>query len=297
MEIYKDKEWLQTQLSKFLSEREMAQIAKCSQTTIGKYLDKYSLRRDSRYSKIAQVGKNRNLQDIKSFADVAIKSLREKFSPTAEDIINGHLLADGDISFRHNRLSIKSKHKEYLGYLLDLMEKNNIFCSGVALNHHGGGNFTIRGKTYIQNPIWTIDTLSYDGFIAIHKKWYRDANGEDYKNGLAQNRKYIKIVPKDIEINKNTLLWWHIGDGTYYKRKDRPNTHHLSLATNGFSTEDLNFLVNKLKEKKINSRYYKEKRIYITDKVSIKIFFDIIGKCPDTISHIFGYKWPQSMVL
>jgi hypothetical protein len=56
-----------------------------------------------------------------------------------------------------------------------------------------------------------------------------------------------KIVPSDIKIDKDMLLWWYIGDGYLCRKKARPNYRRIELATDSFSQNEIFNLIGLLK--------------------------------------------------
>lgn len=77
-----------------------------------------------------------------------------------------------------------------------------------------------------------------------------------------------KIVPKDIEITKDMLLWWYIGDGHLRRKKGRPNYRNVGLATMSFSNDEVDILIRKLKLFIGDNSIYKDNRncIYIASQ-------------------------------
>ena len=56
-----------------------------------------------------------------------------------------------------------------------------------------------------------------------------------------------KIIPKDIQISKDMLLWWYIGDGHLRRKKSRPNYRRVELATDSFKEKDILNVIEKVK--------------------------------------------------
>ena len=75
-------------------------------------------------------------------------------------------------------------------------------------------------------------SLSDSFFTNQYHRWY--PNGK-------------KIVPKDIEVDKEMLLWWYIGDGCLIRKKARPKWRRANLATNSFDPVEVFNLIDKLK--------------------------------------------------
>lgn len=85
-----------------------------------------------------------------------------------------------------------------------------------------------------------------DEFLTMqYSRWYPDGK---------------KIVPTDIEIDKDMLLWWYIGDGHLRRKKNRPNFRNVGLATMSFSNNDVDILIDKLKIFLGEESIYKDNR-------------------------------------
>lgn len=102
------------------------------------------------------------------------------------------------------------------------------------------------GKTYVQNRI---TTKVSDYLTSIYPLWYN--NGK-------------KVVPEDLAINSEVLLWWYLGDGHLHKKKNRPNYRRICLSTDSFSDEEIQRLIELLQDMLGDSSIYEEhKRIMI----------------------------------
>ncbi len=93
-----------------------------------------------------------------------------------------------------------------------------------------------------------------------------------------------KIVPKDIKIDRDMLLWWYIGDGFLYKKKSRPNYRRAYLATDSFSIKDVNFLIGKLKN------FFKEENTIAREKRDNEIYFGCKALCK--FANLLGSESP-----
>lgn len=82
-----------------------------------------------------------------------------------------------------------------------------------------------------------------------------------------------KIVPRDIDLSDEMLLWWYLGDGTLHRRKSRPNYRRIMFCTDSFSVEDNEFLISKLKDR------FGDKSIYL-ERNEIAVSSDaLVGLC------------------
>ena len=99
-----------------------------------------------------------------------------------------------------------------------------------------------------------------------------------------------KIVPRNLVVSKDCLLYWFLSDGSieFSNRRRFPKSKfmRIRLATDGFDNQDNEVLINKLKEIGIEA-IYRAKRLYIRSK-SNERFFNMLGKPP---INCYKYKW------
>lgn len=86
-----------------------------------------------------------------------------------------------------------------------------------------------------------------------------------------------KIVPKDLRLSDQCLLWWYIGDGHLCRKKSRPNYRRIVLAVNGFIKSDRMFLINLLKRRLGVDGVYAEAKHIIIARQALCKFIEIIG--------------------
>lgn len=207
------------------------------------------------------------------------KSNHVNLSKDLLEFLNGELLGDGNLSKIQNkelvtsaRYNHGSKYREYLRWLNDKLVGFGVKQSGKIVERYG---FAPKSK----RAYWSYRyaSKSYVELANLYLKWY--PNGK-------------KIVPKDIKLTPVTVRQWYIGDGHFGKG----NSYHLEIATCGFTSSDVEFLVNKLKGINIDCHRTNDNRIFIGIS-SINVFFDYIGNCPREIKDIYGYKWPDKLAI
>ena len=185
-------------------------------------------------------------------------------SQKAKDFINGELLGDGTViqrSIYSAYYSHGSKYKEYLEWLIENFQSWGIECMQIR-------------KRECENYIgYYFATHDYPTFIEFRKRFY--PNGK-------------KIIPKNINLSPIVLRQFYIGDGGLIKSKS--GKFSIKLYTYGFSIKDVLFLMVKLKELGIETTRQKSNIIHIGVKSAPK-YLDYIGKCPEEIKDIYGYKW------
>ena len=218
-----------------------------------------------------------------------------------KDIIEGCLLGDGCIENKVDKyfyFKVSARDEKFVEWIKQLLENFNIHC---WISHE-------NKKLYSAG--FYINTCSYNELLLLERKWYK--KGE---------KRRIKIVPSDLKLTPTTLLFWYLGDGSLIRRKDdTARVPHISLATNSFSKEEVEFLKNRLKEdlglnfyivsnttstgfrKTIKTEY--TLRSKVQDGTPFK-FFKLIGlECPKEIAncitgskggslHYFKDKWPN----
>jgi hypothetical protein len=219
------------------------------------------------------------------------------------EIINGTLLGDACIQFDNY------KYKKYFSYKLSARDRNFLEWVKLLFEKSELSNCWISVEN--KNPTkfalyFYINSCPYKQLLKLRNKWYTQVNG-----------KTKKIIPRDLQLNSTVLLHWYLGDGSLIRRKnDSDRVPFIVLATNTFSKEDIDFLIQKLKELNLNfypvkykSGFTKKESGYClysnTQDGTPFRFFKLIGKCPKEISNcstgrkgiyheekFFKDKWP-----
>lgn len=206
-------------------------------------------------------------------------------SSEALEFLRGELLGDGHLeriqwssSYRHN-----SKHKEYLEWLSKELARFGINQSGKVLKHEATS--CCKGKTF-QYTSFSYQSRYYIDLKLLWQLWYRPAMKEEKDRG----RRFIKVVPKDLELTSLVLRQWYLGDGypQYYRNK----RNGLGLSTQGFSRREVRFLADLLENLGLTASVHADNEIYVFAR-SVNYFLDYIGPCPKEIRSIFGYKWNE----
>lgn len=211
-----------------------------------------------------------------------------------KSVIDGCLLGDAglychskdsDDSFPFFRkTNIYYDHIKYVGQILFPEKWEERITDGTNNGLYGEGR------------IFTLCSLTHTELLPFFNRWYPESNN------------YKKIIPNDIEINKDVLLHWFLDDGysvlTHRKYQDRPQYNkdvvRVSFATQSFELKELEMLSKKIYNKfslKIVPRYHQrngkiegsgyEMTLYEA-KEQVKLFYNIIGSPPvDSLA----YKW------
>lgn len=216
-----------------------------------------------------------------------------------QDIIHGTLLGDASIGVTSGK---------YFNYKHIAKDKRYLEWQSKFLQRHG-----ITGCIGIDNKINGIHRLGFyinskkDDFLdSLHSRWYKKKNGRN-----------VKFVPKNIKITSTVLFHWYLGDGSLIRPKYN-RIPRIVLATNNFSRQDIDFLIEKLRDMELN--FYPSLcfsgfkggtecgyvMISRTSEGTPFRFFKIIGfECPKEIedcftgnkgrgskTHYFKDKWP-----
>lgn len=191
----------------------------------------------------------------------------------SKEFIYGELLGDGNLSPWKNisaRYTHGSQHKKYLEWLSEILNKFGLEQSGK-----------------INEIIYKIKTGEYIGY-KYQSRYYRELSSL-YK---AWYPKGTKHVPNDIELTPLMVRQWYIGDGCLVKSKEA--NPWIQLSTEAFDLRDINILIDKLLKLGIKSNHViSNNRIHIST-YSTNRFIDYIGRCPENLKDIYGYKWPTT---
>lgn len=184
-------------------------------------------------------------------------------TPKLLEIINGQLLGDANLcAYTQYSACFRwgQKHNEYIQYIKGTFANCGI-DGGIIRKNKDRNNYRFQ-------------TCSYPEFYPLREKWYPSGK---------------KIVPRDIELTRDTCLHWYLGDGGINNKKNRRS--FITLATCCFPEKDVEFLVEKLKDLGFNAarQLYKNKIIIYISTYSTEDFLNYIGKkCP---VECYNYRW------
>lgn len=241
MKKYKNRIWLNGQYWKNeLSAIQIGKLCGCNDMTIRNWLKRLNIKTRSR-----------------SEANHLRQANHCDLSNKARQWIDGELLGDGCLYQRSKysaRFSYASKYLEYINYVSEILESFGIKQAGkIHKRYHKKYNCYTYGYC----------SLDYSELLLIKQRWYP---------------KGYKIIPRDLRLTPRVLRQEMIGDGNLSHRSG--GKPYIRLATNGFSVEDVNWLVNQLNKLSFKStRHSSENTIHISTK-STKQFLNYIGKSP-----------------
>lgn len=185
-----------------------------------------------------------------------------------QKILEGCLLGDGYMGIGKNgknpEFTYSSSSKQHAEFVHSHLKS---YCTENYQKVKRNEYFDKRtNKTYVR---YWFRTKCLEIFNTIYNRFYVDK---------------IKIIPKDLDVDKNVLLFWYIGDGEL-----ESNYGHVKLHTNSFTKNEVIFLCDKLKI--FNARpSWKEDEQYIISipRNKVKLFLEYVGKCPFTD---YLHKW------
>lgn len=192
----------------------------------------------------------------------AVLDYRKSFLDQSSDFIDGFLLGDGHVSKKNCHISWSVKYQEFSDYIKNNLRDYNPndsrrFQKDVRCKN--GGYYTSRGNT-----------KCHPDLVLQRARWYKDK----------------KIVPRDVSLSPTSLMIWYLGDGTL-------TNYGVTLSTDNFKNDDVDFLITKLYQIGISSnrRSHVGAPVIAVNSAGRKVFFDYIGwtspvKC-------YEYKFPK----
>ena len=175
------------------------------------------------------------------------------------DWIDGFLLGDGCISFRHGdymgaRFTMGSSCKRWVEYAMS------------GLSDYGNVNpkLAVEAGANERNPndCWQSRTLTHPDIVAQARRWYPDGT---------------KHVPQDVVVSPCSLLLWYLGDGSFHYTPEG-NMSLLRLATCAFAPGEVEgILIPKLGALGIEATRHKCKNDIYVRAPSIRRFFSVVG--------------------
>lgn len=205
------------------------------------------------------------------------------------EILNGSLLGDGCISTNflgHYKFQVGQSRDDHFGadkysYLYWYAKEFCIYgCSIRPKTTQANGILKKIGKKseYYQ---YVFNTVNNDVWRELEGKWYVPRTDHYWFRRR-------KIVPQDLRLTPLTLCIWHMDDGS-----NNPKDANIELNTQGFTTEEVDFLIERLsKDLGIESHKKKTKKsgqwkIYV-GRGSYFDFIDMIK--PHVAWDCFKYK-------
>lgn len=207
-------------------------------------------------------------------------------SARQSEIITGSLLGDGCIVKNENRFHFqigqsKFDHidfdkRSYLTFYESEFEDFGTFVSEETIKPSG---FLLEYGKQDSYYRYTFRLKSLPYWQKCEKNWYVSRHDHHYF-------KRRKIVPSNIRLSPLTLTIWHMEDGC-----NNPKDANIELNTQGFTRDEVNFLIEKLKQDLGITSW--EKRDHYNYKIFVgrKSYFDFIEMIKPNIAwDCFTYK-------
>lgn len=234
--------------------------------------------------------------EIRSVKEATYKAIgcktRAELSNNQLDIFNGLMLSDGCLS-----VSGSSVNANYIQTTIDKEFAENVahvfhnLSSKIYLNDKSNKREKlINGKLVNQKDLYHVSTKRNLTLTDLYYKWYKNN---------------IRIVPKDIIINPLTLLYWFYGDGTSWQSKKHNYSSSISLCTNNFQKEEVDFLNEKLHSLNIKGNVYKSSNVTSKDNIGYVItiydkyarlnFYNYIEDYHNVSAFDYKFKYPLNI--
>lgn len=264
---YTNKAWLQRQYEKLRkSTPKIAAEIGCSQFVIRKWLKRFEI-------------PVRGLAEAIQLA----KSNHVFLTVKAKEFLYGELLSDGHLD-HYNRpssaYSRNSKHESYLKWTSNELTRFGIEQCGKIRRYDSFVKSRSSGKLFSYVD-FNYGSRNYIELKDLWEKWYRPATQEERE----KDRKFIKIVPKDLKLTPLICRQWYIGDG-------HSQGGGIFLCTECFSVHEVNFLMDQLIGLGFKGTRTTTNRIYISVR-SAPNFLNYVGPCP---VKCYEYKWSTKRI-
>jgi DNA-binding MarR family transcriptional regulator len=208
------------------------------------------------------------------------------FTQIQKQIIDGSLLGDGTIwtnfttpnnKFQKPQSKLDHRGCDKQSYMDWHMKAFGHYSSSVKPNSFKG----VNGKIYHR---YTFTTHMDVVWNEVDERWYQIEL-------VNRKVKRTKIIPQDLKLTPLTLCVWHMDDGC-----NNPKDANIELNTQGFTVEEVDFLIDRLDEDlSVKSHKKKEKRDQYKIYVGHKSYFDFMEMIKPHISwDCFRYKTDTS---
>ncbi len=197
---------------------------------------------------------------------------RNTFCLTAYEaaIVDGILLSDGCISkgqkAKNYQLILTSVKRDYIEFVKSQLS------FGTRVDKKKSHESVILGQKVKCKESFDLRTPSSPTFTKLRHEWYPDGK---------------KKVPKNLRFSPVTVFHWYLGDGNL------DNTKGITLCTECFDNDDLEYFIEGLKQIGVNAKINKRKRIEVPNNW-VWEFLEYIGKCS---VKSMAYKWDSIVTM
>lgn len=185
-----------------------------------------------------------------------------------KDIFDGLMLGDGYLLLKKGAKNAIYGHSckeiDYLHWLVQCIDGCE-FSQNKKIYEKDNG--------YRTGSVFQMYTRANPWLTEQRHRWYPDG---------------VKIVPRDVILNRDTLRHWYIGDGCL--DSDKLYLRQITISSHSFSYDDRAFLCSQIEDLGFRVSNRKNGLICIS-KSSVKPFLDYIG--PPEVP-CYNYKWDLS---
>lgn len=195
------------------------------------------------------------------------------------EIMNGLLLGNGCIINEKNkyfRLKVTAKDKKLLEWIEKILKEK---LDSTDLEYSTYFTHDKRNDTY------SLYVGRLKILVELEKNWYIKL----------PNGKRFKVLPRNIELTPLTMLLWYIGDGSLIRHKNPNRVPWIVLATNNFSKEDVDFLIDKLKQLDMNFYAVRMKSGFHGNYAGYSLFARAGDATPFNFFKYIGLKPPKEI--
>ena len=257
-----DRHWLEEQhVQNNLTQSQIGEMLGVSGSTVGIWLKKYGVSKESPYT----TGNHVHL------------------TPNTLQFIEGNLLGDGALD-APSKISARYLHGSKFRSFLSNYLRPKLLKYG----------FKPSGQIYKDERTYYFVTKAYRELADLWQKWYQPSTkkGRRFEKHVPDDLILTPSVLREWHIGDGCLM-------RDSQRKNH-SVRAVRLSTNGFTLPEVELLAEKLTDIGIQSTVRLQKNysrpvgwvIFLTGLKSIIPFFDTIGSCPLELIPIYGYKWP-----
>jgi hypothetical protein len=196
------------------------------------------------------------------------------------ELINGSLLGDASLRIVSNKyfyFKYTAKDENFLNWIECLFKQFSIKCWVIPDK---------KDKSVFQLGFY-INTCPFPKLSLLRNLWYIKVN----------EKKYVKTIPCNLQLTSKILFFWYLGDGCLVRRKNDPNrVPPIVLATNNFSENEVEILIEKLRKLKLTFYKVSYKSGYTGKKSGHAIWSSTEDGTPFRFFRLVGLECPKEIV-
>jgi hypothetical protein len=186
----------------------------------------------------------------------------QSFLNETQPFLDGFLLGDGSISKNSPHVTWSLKHDDFDSFVQQNLKVYDPCSKEYYVTDRRckeGGYRIVCGRT-----------KSHPDLKSMRRRWY------------PQGRKF---VPKDVDLSPASVKVWYLSDGSITK-------YSIALCTDGFTDEEVDFLISGLRKMGIpcGKRLHDRKPRIVIPSSGLHLFFDYVGW--ESPVECYQYKFP-----